>query len=198
MVKRAFDILSSAVALLLLAPVLVVLALIVRATSSGPAFFRQERVGRGGSTFRILKFRSMRTDQAPGGLLITAGDDPRITPVGRFLRKSKLDELPQLFNVLSGDMSIVGPRPEVPKYVRCYSDADRALVLSVRPGITDLASIEFRDEETLLAGHADREKAYIEEVLPKKLEYYRAYARERTFAMDLKIIFRTIAAVAAG
>lgn len=195
MLKRAFDILVSFVALAILWPFLLILGIAVRASSPGPAFFRQERVGLRGRPFMILKFRSMRTDQPSGAPLVTARDDPRITPVGRILRNTKLDELPQLINVLVGEMSFVGPRPEVAKYVHFYSPSDRELILSVRPGITDRAAIEFRDEEAILAAHADREKAYVEEVLPKKLPYYRAYAREHGFVTDLAIILKTLSAL---
>src|SRR5262249_43180358 len=161
---------------------LLLIALLVRLSSPGPALFRQARLGRGGREFAIWKFRTMRSDAAPGPL-ITAAGDARVTPLGRFLRHTKIDELPQLVNVLVGDMSLVGPRPEVPKYLPCY---DRA-VLAVRPGITDPASIAYRDEEELLARFADPERAYVELVLPKKLELARAYLREQSLGRDLSL-----------
>jgi lipopolysaccharide/colanic/teichoic acid biosynthesis glycosyltransferase len=195
-VKRAFDVLMSAAALLLLSPLLLGIALAVRLDSPGPALFRQQRIGRNERPFEILKFRTMR-GAAPGhaGHEITVAGDARITRVGALLRRSKLDELPQLLNVLRGQMSLVGPRPEVPRYVRLYPDDARAEVLSVRPGITDEAAIEFRDEGELLARAADPERAYVEEILPRKIQLYRRYVRGRTFAGDLGILLRTGAAL---
>ncbi|MBP9081252.1 MAG: sugar transferase, partial [Flavobacteriales bacterium] len=187
MVKRGFDILFALVVLVLLLPVLLVFAMAVALTSPGGAFFRQVRVGRAGREFRLLKFRSMRPDSEAQGQLTIGGRDPRITGVGYFLRKTKLDELPQLWNVLAGDMSVVGPRPEVPKYVALYTAEQRA-VLSVRPGITGMASINYIDENELLARALDPEKAYVEEVLPAKLTLDLHYVRERDFLLDLRII----------
>jgi lipopolysaccharide/colanic/teichoic acid biosynthesis glycosyltransferase len=191
MVKRSFDIVFALVALVLLLPVLLAFALAVAFTSPGGAFFRQVRVGRGGKEFRLLKFRSMRPDSEAKGQLTIGGRDPRITPVGYFLRKTKLDELPQIWNVLVGDMSIVGPRPEVPRYVAMYNKEQRE-VLSVRPGITGMASMDYVDENELLAKAADPERAYIEEVMPAKLALDLGYVRERSMALDLKIIWSTI------
>jgi lipopolysaccharide/colanic/teichoic acid biosynthesis glycosyltransferase len=187
-VKRAFDVAAATALLVPIGVPLVLLGALVRVTSPGPALFRQQRVGRGGRPFVILKLRTMVS--APGPL-ITAASDPRVTPLGRWLRRTKLDELPQLINVLRGDMSLVGPRPEVPKQVRHYPPADAALVLSVRPGITDAASIAYRDEETLLAGYPDPERAYAEVVLPRKLEMARDYVRRQSFAYDLRLLFAT-------
>ena len=195
MSKRLFDLLLSASALLILSPLLLAAGIAVRLDSAGPAVFRQVRVGRGGRPFRILKFRTMATAQGPDMPLLTAAGDARVTRVGALLRRSKLDELPQLLNVLWGDMSLVGPRPEVPTYVALYPPQLRDLILSVRPGITDEASIEFRNESDLLAGAADPEKRYLEEILPHKLEIYARYARERSFGGDLRILLRTIGRV---
>ena len=189
--KRLFDILFSLVALLALLPVLLVFGLSVALTSPGGAFFRQVRVGRGGKEFRLLKFRSMRPGSEAQGQLTIGGRDPRITGVGYFLRKTKLDELPQLWNVLVGDMSIVGPRPEVPRYVALYT-AEQRTVLSVRPGITGMASMDYVDENEMLAKASDPERAYIEEVMPAKLALDLRYVHERTMALDLKIIWSTI------
>ena len=192
MAKRLLDIVSAALGLLLLAPLLLLLALAVRLDSPGPVFFRQVRVGRYGRHFRIHKFRSMRHGPAPGGSLITVGGDPRVTRVGEVLRRYKLDELPQLIDVLRGDMSLVGPRPEVPEYVAHYSEDDRRVVLSVRPGITDRASLEYRDESTLLAAAADPHRCYVEEILPAKIRYYREYVASRSLIGDIGIILATI------
>lgn len=188
--KRAFDLVFALVLVLLLSPLLLVLALCVALTSPGGAFFRQVRTGRGGAHFKLLKFRTMRPDSEAKGQLTIGGRDPRITPVGYFLRKSKLDELLQLWNVLVGDMSLVGPRPEVPKYVAMYTPEQLA-VLSVRPGITGPASLRYIDENELLARSADPERTYIEEVMPAKLAVDLRYVQERSFAGDLVILWRT-------
>lgn len=188
--KRLFDIAASAIGLLLLAPVLLGIAIWIKRDSPGPVFFRQERIGRHGQPFRIYKFRSMRQDNA--GLQITVGEDARITRSGRFIRAYKLDELPQLINVLLGDMSIVGPRPEVPRYVALYPAEVRAEVLSVRPGITDLASVQYRSESTLLAQSSNPEQTYVDTILPAKLALCRQYVRERSFWLDLHIIGMTL------
>lgn len=197
MLKRAFDMAFSLVLLVLLLPLLLVFALAVTITSPGGAFFRQVRVGRGGREFRLLKFRSMRPGSEAKGQLTIGGRDPRITGVGYFLRKTKLDELPQLWNVLIGDMSVVGPRPEVPKYVALYTAEQRA-VLGVRPGITGMASLDYIDENELLACAADPEKAYVEEVMPAKLALDLRYVRERSFLLDLRIILATVGKVFGG
>lgn len=188
--KRLFDIAASCIGLLLLAPVLLGIAVWIKRDSPGPVFFRQQRIGRHGEPFRIYKFRSMRQDNA--GLQITVGADDRITRSGHFIRAYKLDELPQLINVLLGDMSIVGPRPEVPRYVALYPADVRAEVLSVRPGITDLASVQYRSESTLLAQSSNPEQTYVDTILPAKLALCREYVRERSFWLDLRIIGMTL------
>jgi len=198
MAKRLLDILLSGAGLLLCAPLLAACALGVRLDSPGPVLFRQERVGRGGRTFLILKLRTMRAGPAPGASQVTAAGDPRITRFGAWLRRTKLDELPQLLNVLAGDMSLVGPRPEVPRFVACYPAEARAIVLSVRPGITDPASVRFRNEAELLAGSTDPERDYVERILPEKIAAYVAYVRGRSLAGDLRIIGATLRAVAGG
>lgn len=189
--KRAFDIVFASVALVLLLPLLVLFALAVALTSPGGAFFRQVRVGRHGRPFNLLKFRSMRPGSEALGQLTIGGRDPRITGVGHFLRRTKLDELPQLWNVLMGDMSVVGPRPEVPRYVALYTPEQRT-VLSVRPGITGMASLDYVDENELLARSTDPERTYVEDVMPAKLALDLRYVRERTFALDLRIIAATV------
>ena len=190
--KRLFDFIASFYGLILLTPIFVLAALWIKIDSRGPIFFRQERVGFQGTLFRIHKFRTMVSDAEKKGMQITVGVDSRITAVGSILRKYKLDELPQLIDVFVGDMSLVGPRPEVPKYIDCYSDDEKHDVLSVKPGITDNASIEFRNENELLASSDDPEATYINEVLPKKIALYRKYVRERSFFGDVAIIFKTI------
>lgn len=191
MAKRLFDLLVAGCALLLLSPLLLAVALWVKLDSPGPVFYRQQRVGRHGVPFFIHKFRSMRSDAAPG-LPLTVGDDPRITRAGRVLRRTRLDELPQLIDVLRGDMSMVGPRPEVPRYVAHYPPALRERALAVRPGITDPASLEFIDEATLLAEAADPEREYIEVILPAKLQRAADYAERASLATDLALLWRTL------
>ena len=193
MSKRAFDLAAVLCGLLLLAPLLAAVALWIKADSPGPVFFRQVRMGRHGVPFSIFKFRTMTLQSA--GAQLTVGQDARITRAGRFLRHYKLDELPQLINVVQGSMSLVGPRPEVPRYVACYPPEVRALVLSVAPGITDWASILYKEESLILGQAANPERAYVETILPAKLEYYVRYVRERSFWLDLRIIFRTLAAI---
>jgi lipopolysaccharide/colanic/teichoic acid biosynthesis glycosyltransferase len=195
MSKRIFDWLASGLGLLVLSPVLMVLALWIKLDSPGPVFFRQERVGQGGRVFRIHKFRTMVSDAERRGLQITVGADARVTRVGQWLRKYKLDELPQLLDVWLGHMSLVGPRPEVPRYVACYPADLRDVVLSVRPGITDRASIEFKDENEILGRAADPHLAYVNEVLPIKLRYYVAYVAQRSFWSDVGIILMTVRAL---
>jgi lipopolysaccharide/colanic/teichoic acid biosynthesis glycosyltransferase len=191
MAKRVFDFVCSALGLLLLAPLLLLVAAWIRLDSPGPVFFRQERVGRFGVPFRIHKFRTM-SHGAPAGPQITVGADARITRAGAFLRRYKLDELPQLIDVLEGDMSLVGPRPEVPRYVAMYPPDLRDKVLSVRPGITDPASLQFRDESGLLARAADPEREYVEVVMPAKLKLAAQYVERATLATDLQLIGRTV------
>jgi len=190
--RRAVDIGGTAALLVLLSPVLIVLALLVKLSSPGPVLFRQERVGRFGRRFRLLKFRSMR--QAGGGPEVTAGGDARITPLGRFMRKWKLDELPQFMNVLRGDMALVGPRPEVPRYVTSYTEEQMG-VLVVKPGVTGLTQLEYRNEESLLAGRDDVEQYYIREVMPAKLALDLRYIQTRTLLGDLWLLIRTAAAI---
>lgn len=193
--KRLFDLLASGIGLLMLAPVLLGIALAIKLESHGPVFFRQERVGRFGRTFCIHKFRTMVTDAERRGLQITVGADVRVTKVGAVLRKYKLDELVQLIDVFVGDMSLVGPRPEVPRYVACYPTEAREIVLSVKPGITDRASIEYKDENEILGKAKDAHKAYVDEVLPVKIRYYIDYVRNRSFWGDIRIIFATLLAI---
>ena len=195
MAKRLFDWLLSSLGLLALSPLLLVIALLVKLDSPGPVFFRQERVGRYGKAFRIHKFRTMRHDPVGAGPQITVGADARITRVGAFLRASKLDELAQLIDVWLGDMSLVGPRPEVPRYVAHYPAELRDKVLSVRPGITDIASIEYRDESAVLARASDPEQAYLREVLPHKLMLAARYVDRSSLALDVWLILRTIGAI---
>lgn len=190
--KRAFDILCSFLGLTVLSPVLLVVSVLVAVTSPGGVFFRQERIGKDGKPFRIFKFRSMRKDNA--GLKITTGNDSRITPVGRFLRKSKIDELPQLINVLVGDMSFVGPRPEVADYVNLYTPYQRQVLL-VRPGITGLASIRFRNENDLLTASDDPNRTYIEQIMPRKIDLDLEYIPRASVFYDIKLIFQTFAVV---
>lgn len=193
--KRLFDLVFSTLGMLVLLPLFVIIAAWIKFDSKGPVFFRQERVGRFGRIFRIFKFRTMCQDAEAKGRQITVGEDPRITCSGRFLRRYKLDELPQLINVISGEMSLVGPRPEVPRYVALYPPAVRERVLSVPPGITDYASIEFRDENAILGCAADPERAYIEEVMPVKLSYCERYVAERSLCIDFLLILKTLRAV---
>lgn len=192
MLKRLFDIGFSALALLIVAPLLLLAALWIKLDSPGPVFFRQVRVGRHGREFRIYKFRTMRTDAERRGPQITVGADARITSSGHFLRRYKLDELPQFLNVLLGDMSVVGPRPEVPRYVAMYPAGQRETVLRVRPGITDIASLEYKDENDLLGRSDDPERTYVEQVMPTKLALCERYVLERSFLGDLRIIARTL------
>jgi lipopolysaccharide/colanic/teichoic acid biosynthesis glycosyltransferase len=189
-VKRAVDLTASSLALVVLALPLAILGLLLRLRSPGPALFFQERVGRRGRRFRVWKLRTMVAGAPALGPQVTAAGDPRVTPLGRLLRKTKLDELPQLVNVWKGEMSLVGPRPEVPRYVLTYSTTEREL-LAVRPGLTDPASIAYHDEESQLAGHPDRERAYAEVILPRKLALSRAWLYEQSFFGDLVILLRT-------
>lgn len=190
--KRLFDLLCGLVGLAILSPLFIVVAVVIRLDTAGPVFFRQARVGRNGVLFRIHKFRTMRVEQATDARLITIGRDPRVTSAGAILRKTKLDELPQLIDVLYGSMSIVGPRPEVPKYVEFYPEAAKNIVLSVRPGITDECSLKLIDESDLLSTKQEPEKFYIEELIPLKLSYHLDYVRHRSMGRDIKIIFDTI------
>jgi lipopolysaccharide/colanic/teichoic acid biosynthesis glycosyltransferase len=190
MAKRLFDIVAAALALVLLAPLLLVVALLIKLDSPGPVFFRQERVGRHGVPFRIHKFRTMREGVA--GPPLTVGADPRITRSGAWLRRTRIDELPQFIDVLRGAMSLVGPRPEVPRYVAHYPPALRERALAVRPGITDPASLEFIDEAARLAQAADPEREYVEVILPAKVRRAADYAERATLATDLAVLWRTL------
>lgn len=187
--RRAIDLLGSGLFLLAISPLLIVLAVCVKRSSTGPVFFRQQRVGRDGRLFWLYKFRTMYV--ASDGPSVTAGGDSRITKIGRRLRRLKLDELPQFYNVFRGDMSLVGPRPEVLKYVEHYTEEQRE-VLTVRPGITGVSQLEFRDEEALLAGREDVEAFYLAVVMPAKLRLDLQYVRERTIPGDLRLLFRTL------
>ena len=191
MLKRTFDFLASLFGLLLLSPVILCIAVWVKCDSKGPIFYRQVRVGKDGREFKLLKFRSMRMGADRAGLLTLGDRDPRVTRSGFWLRKTKLDELPQLFNVLVGDMSLVGPRPEVPKYVALYTPEQRE-ILSVRPGITDAASVEMRNEAELMAQQADPEGYYVNVQIPLKIKLAKEYIAQQSLLSDLKLIVRTI------
>lgn len=195
--KRPFDLVCALLGMLVLLPLFIPVAIAVKLGSPGPVFFRQERVGRFGVPFRIFKFRTMRVDAEQRGPQVSRGGDPRITAVGGFLRKYKLDELPQLLNVIRGEMSLVGPRPEVPRYVAAYPEAYRE-ILSVRPGITDFAAIEYRDENELLRSADNPEAVYIETILPAKITLYQRYLREQSFGTDLRLIVQTLTKIAGG
>jgi len=197
MIKRAFDFLISLLGILVLSPVLSILALLVELSSPGPAFYRGVRVGLHGKPFRILKFRTMVVDAERIGGSSTPEDDPRITTVGRFLRKYKLDELPQLINVFKGDMSFVGPRPQVPWAVELYTEEEKAL-LSVRPGITDYASIRFSKEADILRGSGDPDREYLEKIAPEKIRLGLEYVRNHSLLVDIKIILATFWALMRG
>lgn len=188
--KRLFDIIASGLGLLVLSPLFVILAIWIKTDSKGPVFYRQTRVGRGNKDFRLYKFRSMRPDSDKLGLITVGGRDPRVTRSGYYIRKYKLDEFPQLINVFIGDMSLVGPRPEVRKYVDMYT-IEQMRVLSVRPGITSLASIRYRNENDILAATDDPDRCYIEQVMPDKLAIDLEYVDRATLWNDIKLIFST-------
>ena len=194
MVKRCFDVVVSLTAIVILLPLLLLIALWIKADSRGNVLYKQIRVGKGGKDFGILKFRTMRPDSDSKGLLTVGGHDPHITKAGYVLRKYKLDELPQLFNVLAGQMSLVGPRPEVRKYVSCYS-AEQLKVLNVKPGITDYASIYYSNENEILAQSAHPEQTYVQEIMPHKLALNLKYIQEAGIITDLKIIAGTVAKI---
>lgn len=189
MAKRAFDAIGAAVGLCAVAPLLAGVAVLVKASSPGPVFFRQRRVGRGGIDFELIKFRTMRA--SANGPLVTAANDVRITRVGAILRRTKLDELPSLVNVLRGDLSLVGPRPEVRRYVEMYPERERAFLAQFRPGITDPTTIRFRNEEEILAKAPDREQTYVHEILPLKLRMYREYLEQASFVNDFAVLADT-------
>lgn len=192
MTKRIFDITGSLLGLLIIGPILLVIVCWIKLDSPGPVFFRQVRVGQFGHHFRIFKFRTMVINADKIGERITIGNDQRITRCGHFLRKYKIDELPQLIDVLRGKMSLVGPRPEVPEFVEHYEPAIRQKILSVKPGITDRASIEMIDENEILAKFDDPKKGYIEEIMPIKARYYIDYAENHSTKGDIKIILETV------
>lgn len=192
--KRLLDIMASGLGLILLFPVFLVVAIWIKVDSAGPIFYRQVRVGRKNKDFRIFKFRSMWIDSDRAGLITVGGRDPRITRSGYYIRKYKLDELPQLINVFVGDMSLVGPRPEVRKYVDLYTP-EQMHVLDVRPGITDLASIKYRNENDMLAQAEDPDKYYVDVIMQDKLKINLAYVRNHSFINDLRIVFSTIKSI---
>jgi len=195
--KRGFDIAASLLALLFLAPVLLVIAVIIKVKDGGPVLYAQTRVGKDFVPFKLLKFRTMVVGASDIGPAITVDGDERVTKIGKVLRKYKLDELPQLINVLKGDMSIVGPRPEDPRYVQMFSD-DYAVILRMKPGITDYATLEYRNEERILAEYDDPELAYIEVILPRKIELSKSYITEQNFFRDIIIILKTMLKIVSG
>ena len=189
--KRLFDIIATTIGMLLLAPIMLIIILWIKFSSEGPLLYVQKRVGKNFKEFDLYKFRSMVVDADRNGLSITSGDDSRITKVGKIIRRTKIDELPQLFNVLKGDMSLVGPRPEVMKFV-AQKKEEYIKVLSVKPGITDTAAIEFRDEESIMEQYDDKEDAYIKYVLPRKIKLYYMYIENITFVNDVRLILQTL------
>lgn len=192
--KRLFDIIFSSIGLIILLPFFIIIALFIVIDSRGGIFYKQIRVGKNGNDFKLFKFRSMKTNSDKGSLLTVGGRDSRITKIGYFIRKYKIDELPQLINVLLGDMSLVGPRPEVRRYVDLYN-AEQKMVLTVKPGITDYASIEYRNENEILGKADNPEQIYIDEIMPAKLKLNLKYIEEKSFMVDLRIIFKTIGKV---
>lgn len=188
--KRIFDLVFALPALLILSPLLIVIAISIKMQDGGPVFFVQKRMGQKFTIMNIVKFRTMLENADKKGLLITRTEDPRITRVGKFLRKYKLDELPQFINVVRGDISIVGPRPEVEKYVMIFKE-EYASILMIKPGITDFAALYYRDEEKILANHPDPHKAYIEKIMPEKIRLYHKYILEMSFFTDIKIVAGT-------
>lgn len=195
--KRLFDIVASGLGLVVLSPLFAILAVWIKADSKGPVFYRQTRVGRDNRDFRLLKFRSMRPDSDKLGLITVGGRDPRVTRSGYYIRKYKLDEFPQLINVFKGDMSLVGPRPEVRKYVDLYTPGQMR-VLSVRPGITSLASIRYRNENEILAQADDPDRCYVEQVMPDKLAIDLEYVENANLWNDIKLIFSTFREIIVG
>ena len=189
--KRIFDFLASLLGLIILSPLFLVIAGLIKLYDKGPVFFKQKRIGKNFKPFYIYKFRTMVVNADKIGSLVTKEDDPRITRLGKFLRKFKIDELPQLFNVIKGDMSIVGPRPEVEKYVLSFKD-DFKEILKIRPGITDYATLRFRNEEEILKEYDDIEEGYIKEVLPEKIRLYMQYINDMSFLTDIKLILYTL------
>jgi lipopolysaccharide/colanic/teichoic acid biosynthesis glycosyltransferase len=192
MIKRIFDFLVSLFGLIIFSPLFLIIAILIKLDSEGPVFYRGERIGKDGKPFMIFKFRTMVKDAEKLGGPSTPADDPRLTKVGKFLRKYKLDELPQLINVLKGEMSLVGPRPEVKMYVDMLKPEEKEKILSVKPGMTDLASLWNFHEEDILKGSKDPEKTYLEKIRPKKIQLQLEYVKNRSFLLDLKIILKTI------
>lgn len=192
LLKRIFDIIISMLGLIILLPLFIIIAVLIKLTSTGGIFFRQQRVGRTEQIFKIHKFRTMELWSNSNGLKITIGKDKRVTPVGKVLRKLKLDELPQLIDVFIGNMSLVGPRPEVPEYVKYYPPAAKAIIFSVRPGITDWASLKMIDENKILELQQNPEEFYINEIIPIKLDYAIKYVKSRNFLQDLTILLATV------
>jgi lipopolysaccharide/colanic/teichoic acid biosynthesis glycosyltransferase len=192
--KRTFDCVTAAIGVVLLSPLFLVVAALIKLDSRGPVFFRQPRIGRHFRPFRIYKFRTMVEDAELRGGAITSRGDPRVTTIGRLLRRTKIDELPQLINVLNGDMSLVGPRPEVARYVEMFHD-DYRRILTVRPGITDLASMKYRHEAELLGCATDADKEYVGRILPDKIRLAREYVHRATFWFDVALVLRTLAAI---
>jgi lipopolysaccharide/colanic/teichoic acid biosynthesis glycosyltransferase len=197
MMKRVFDVIMAAVGLLLLTPLLLLVSLLIKLDSPGPVFFTQERMGRKFRPFRIYKFRTMVPDAPRLGGKITAGADPRITRIGRYLRWMKVDELPQLLNVLKGDMSVVGPRPEVRQYVELFR-SDYEEILQVSPGITDLASVHYRHEAELLGRAENPEDRYVKEILPEKIKLAKEYLHRSSFFFDIVVLLKTFVAIVKG
>lgn len=189
--KRVFDLLISIPSIIILLPVFIIIAALIKLESSGPIVFSQERIGRYGRPFRIYKFRTMVKNAPEIGTSITSANDPRITKVGKFLRKFKIDEILQIINVIKGDMSIIGPRPEIKKYIDMFKE-DYKEILRIRPGMTDYASITFRNEEEFLSKFSNIEEGYIKEVLPQKIELYKRYLKDMSLITDVKIFFKTI------
>jgi lipopolysaccharide/colanic/teichoic acid biosynthesis glycosyltransferase len=192
MIKRIFDFLVSLFGLVILSPLFLIIAILIKLDSEGPVFYRGERIGKDGRPFRIFKFRTMVKDAEKMGGPSTSADDPRLTKIGKFLRKYKLDELPQLINVLKGEMSLVGPRPEVKMYVDMLKPEEKEIIFSVKPGMTDLASLWDFHEEEVLKGSEDPEKTYMEKIRPKKIQLQIEYVKNHSFLLDLKIILKTI------
>lgn len=192
MCKRLFDITFSSLGLIILSPLLIIIALIIKLESKGPVLYKGIRVGRHGKPFKVYKFRSMVANAEDLGGPSTPADDPRLTKIGKFLKKYQLDEIPQLINVVKGEMSLVGPRPEVQMYVDKFSKEERKTILSVQPGMTDYASLWNFHEGEVLRGSADPEKTYLEKIRPKKIELQLKYVKERSFCGDIKLILRTI------
>lgn len=190
-IKRIFDVVASGIGLIVISPVLVLISVLIKIDSRGPVFFKQKRVGKNNEIFEIYKFRTMVNDAEKIGRQITVGNDNRITNIGKFIRKYKIDELPQLINVFRGEMSLVGPRPEVPRYVELYSENQKQILL-VQPGITDYASIEFRNENDILGKSSNPDKEYIENIMPAKIKLNLKYINEVSLFTDIKIIIKTV------